>query len=346
MTLRVDPRAIGAALRDAFAVDEVINTGRDDARGTVVARGRFTRDGGDGDEESALVKVSRAHLPSDVAGVQRVLERAHVRLRAPYSGAEYMYYTGAIDREAREGEDGDVHVDVICPGWLTATTSREARDALFAKHIARSATQKMILIRETPEVYNDVHEAYIAGIPEAATAWVYKILSLEKERERLLHADDEFLLNTDPKWQTHPDCATTDRASWFNHPSVMDLYCLGLCQRKDVRSMRDLRAEHLPMLRAMLRVARDVIARVYGVHEEDMRVFVHYPPQFYHFHVHYQALSAQEVGCQTERAHLLEDIIDNIERDGDFYAKANISVKMGERDKLMELYRARAATRD
>jgi m7GpppX diphosphatase len=327
----VDPRAIGAALRE-FAIDAVINTGRDDARGTVVARGRF-------DDDEALVKVSRAHLPSDVDGLQRVLSRAHARLRAPYSGAEYMYYTAAIDRDVREGEDGDVHVDVICPGWLTST-SRDAREALMAKHIARSSAQKMILIRETPEIYRHVHETYIAGVPDAATAWVYKILSLEKERERLLHADDDFLLNTDPKWQTHPDCATTDRASWFNHPSVMDLYCLGLCQRRDVRSLRDLRAEHLPMLRAMLRVARDVIARVYGVHEEDMRVFVHYPPQFYHFHVHYQALSAQEVGCQTERAHLLEDIIDNIERDGDFYAKANISVKMGERDKLMELYRA------
>jgi len=104
--------------------------------------------------------------------------------------------------------------------------------------------------------------------------------------------------------------------------------------------MRDLRAEHLPLLRAMLNVGRDVIERVYGVTGEEMRVFVHYPPQFYHFHVHYQALSAQEVGCQTERAHLLEDIIDNIERDGDFYAKANITVKVGESEDLVKLYRA------
>ena len=69
-----------------------------------------------------------------------------------------------------------------------------------------------------------------------------------------------------------------------------------------------------------------------------MRVYVHYPPQFYHFHVHFQALSAKEVGCATERAHQLEDVIDNVERDGDFYAKANLSLKMGERDHLYELY--------
>ena len=43
-------------------------------------------------------------------------------------------------------------------------------------------------------------------------------------------------------------------------------------------------------------------------------------------------------GCATERAHQLEDVIDNVERDGDFYAKANLSLKMGERDHLYELY--------
>ena len=92
------------------------------------------------------------------------------------------------------------------------------------------------------------------------------------------------------------------------------------------------------MLRRMLEKGREVIEDVYGVKPAACRVFVHYPPQFYHFHVHYQALSALEMGCQTERAHLLEDVIDNIERDSDFYAKASITVKMGERDKLYALY--------
>ena len=39
---------------------------------------------------------------------------------------------------------------------------------------------------------------------------------------------------------------------------------------------------------------------------------MHYPPQFYHFHVHFTNVSVA-MGVQTERAHLLDDIIDNIE---------------------------------
>ena len=94
----------------------------------------------------------------------------------------------------------------------------------------------------------------------------------------------------------------------------------------------------------MLRKGRAVIEDIYGVNAEEMRVFVHYPPQFYHFHVHYQALSAKEQGCACERAHSLEDIIDNLERDGDHYARANLSLKMGERDALYAFYND-AATR-
>ena len=40
----------------------------------------------------------------------------------------------------------------------------------------------------------------------------------------------------------------------------------------------------------------------------------------------------------------LEDIIDNLERDGDHYARANLSLKMGERDALYAFYND-AATR-
>ena len=315
----------------SFRAREVINDGRD-VHGRVGVLGAF-----DGCDEDALVKLQRSPLPHDLDGVRALLRRVRLRARAPYSGAEYGYYVGDVER-AREGEegDGDVECDVLYPGCLSAEA--EAREKLLRKHVTRNSTQRVIVVRETPKMYEEAHERYISSIPREATAWVRKILSLEKEKERLLHVDDEFLLNTDPKWTTHPECATTARETWMGHPSVVDLYCLAIAMDENLRSLRDVRARHLPALRAMLSKGREVIARVYGVRAEDMRVYVHYPPQFYHFHVHFQALSAKEVGCATERAHQLEDVIDNVERDGDFYAKANLSLKMGERDHLYELY--------
>ena len=124
--------------------------------------------------------------------------------------------------------------------------------------------------------------------PEGAIGWSAQDTGLgEGETERLLFNDPTedagFLLNTDPKWTTHPDHNTTPKAMWNGHASTRDLYCLGLCHRRDVKSLRDLRREHLPMLRAMAETGRRVIRETYGLEDHSVRVFVHYPPQFYHF---------------------------------------------------------------
>eukprot|EP00586_Coscinodiscus_wailesii_P016890 CAMPEP_0172510456 /NCGR_PEP_ID=MMETSP1066-20121228/228591_1 /TAXON_ID=671091 /ORGANISM="Coscinodiscus wailesii, Strain CCMP2513" /LENGTH=71 /DNA_ID=CAMNT_0013289393 /DNA_START=1 /DNA_END=212 /DNA_ORIENTATION=- len=63
-----------------------------------------------------------------------------------------------------------------------------------------------------------------------------------------------------------------------------------------------------------------VIASVYGVDADNLRVFVHYQPQFYHFHVHFTRLE-NDTGVQVEKAHLLMDVIQNLETDGDYYKK-------------------------
>ena len=213
--------------------------------------------------------------------------------------------------------------------------SAEARAALLAKHVARSSAQASRLVRETPALYAAAHAPLVAATPPSALGWVHKILALEKETERLLHnapGEDGFLLNVDPKvrcfcllclllhpadcnsacarratrqWSSHPDCGG-ERASWRGHAATRDMYVLGLCHRRDVASLRDLRAAHLPMLRAMRDAAHTTIGEVYGVAADQVRAFVHYPPQFYHFHVHFTGLGVCiGNGCFIERAHLL-----------------------------------------
>lgn len=216
--------------------------------------------------------------------------------------------------------------DVPCP---------QARAKLLAKHVSRNTSQAAVVFRETPAAYEAAHVPYMRGIPPGAMGWVYKILDKQKEVERLLYDSpvDGFLINTDPKWSTHPDPKTTPRSEWVGHSGTRELYCLGLSHRRDIRSLRDLRAEHLPLLRAMTAKGRQVMREVYGLPEESLRIFVHYPPQFYHFHVHFTNV-AVDIGVTTERAHLLDDVIENIERDPDHYAKCAITCRMGEKDEL------------
>lgn len=52
------------------------------------------------------------------------------------------------------------------------------------------------------------------------------------------------------------------------------------------------------------------IEELYGVRADQLRVFVHYQPSYYHFHVHvcHVALAAS-AGMAVGKAHLLDDII-------------------------------------
>ena len=125
------------------------------------------------------------------------------------------------------------------------------------------------------------------------------------------------------------------RASWRGHASVKDLYCLAICHRRDVRSLRDLTAEHLPLLYHIRDAGTKTLCDVYGVKPSELRIFVHYQPQFYHFHVHFTRLH-NDLGCQVERAHLLADIIATLEADGEAYqTKRTLHYQLKANDALL-----------
>ena len=65
--------------------------------------------------------------------------------------------------------------------------------------------------------------------------------------------ENGFILNIDTKWRTHPDVSTVPKEEWLGHPSVAELYCLGICHERGIRTVRDLRARHVPMLEEMYR---------------------------------------------------------------------------------------------
>jgi m7GpppX diphosphatase len=265
-----------------------------------------------------IVKLARLPLPSSEGDLAPFLSAMQLAERAPYSGAEFAYYV-----DVQRG----LSVDVLAPH---ATATAEEAGPLLARHVLRCTAQQPFLFRETAEAYRKAHAPLIAASPPAALAWVWKILALEKEAERLVLSvpgDDGFLVNTDPKWSSHP--------------SPTDLYCLALVHRRGLASIRDLRAEHLPLLLALRDVAVPAVAAKYGTRPDQLRAFFHFPPQFHHIHLHITAVNVVVGhGCYVERAHLLEDVIDNIQRDGEHYAKCAITVRCGERDPLLAAYRA------
>lgn len=67
-----------------------------------------------------------------------------------------------------------------------------------------------------------------------------------------------------------------------------------------------------------------------------IRAYIHYLPSYEHFHVNFSHLMHDSGGVQTEKAHLLNDVIYNIENiSSDFYEKRTLPVKLYEGDPLL-----------
>ena len=199
-----------------------------------------------------------------------------------------------------------------------------------------SPSPKTVLIEETPELYDAVVKPHIEAIVAGGSlSWVKNVVDGTKEAERLIFADNGFIVNIDTKWRSHPDPNTTPREEWLHHSSTADLYCLGIFKADDVACMRDLREEHVPTLKSMVNEGISAIERTYGIPRDQIRCYCHYQPQFMHFHVHYTRLE-NEIGCQVERGHLISDIIQNLEMDPEYYSKRTITYKLRVTD---ELYR-------
>ena len=274
------------------------------------------------------------------------------------SGAEYSYFIA-------KPKNGGVHQNNCNTDESLATAQKTNIDNVLQEASAASGsfdvelispassaqisralpTLGHVLINETPEMYISVVKPYIQSVVDGGSlSWITNVIELKKEKERLLFRNNDFVINVDTKWRTHPPPLTTPREEWLNHQCVEDLYCLAITKIAGITSIRDLREEHIPMLKSISKEGLSVIKDVYGVDSDQIRIFIHYQPQFYHFHVHFTRLE-NEVGCSCERGHLLNDVIQNLEIDSDFYLKRTLTYKLKKGTPLENIVRTYLSSR-
>jgi m7GpppX diphosphatase len=321
-------------------------------------------------------KASEADKEKKKNEVSDVVEKEHSRRVLKFlsdfdwrmtseSGAEYSFHEAFLKPNPSVGDDGseptakrtkmDMEETETTKTEDSAeatmkTTSTSAKWSSFKAELISPASDRQVarampspglsMVVETPELYKLVTKPFIDSIVASGSlSWLKNVVTGEKEKERLLHDANDWILNVDTKWRTHPDALTVPRSEWFRHESIVDLYCLGIIKPKGVASLRDLTKEHIPMLKDMLENGPKVIESVYGVKVDQLRIFVHYQPQFYHFHVHFTRLE-NDTGAQAEKAHLLADVIQNLEMDSEYYQKRTMTYKLSLKDKLYNIITA------
>lgn len=84
---------------------------------------------------------------------------------------------------------------------------------------------------------------------------------------------------------------------------------------------------------------QEAIYGEYGVHGDELRVYLHYQPSYYHLHVHFTHLKYAAPKTVIGQAHLLHDVIDNIENiSPDYYQKKTISFCVKESSTLWQAF--------
>lgn len=113
-----------------------------------------------------------------------------------------------------------------------------------------------------------------------------------------------------------------------------NIYITAIIVRRDTYSLRDLTDEHLPLLEYIYNDGRKIISEKYSIPIKELRVFIHYQPSFYHFHVHFNHIKDQRGGFQCERAHPLSNVIENIRLIPNYYQKVSLEFPLSDNSAL------------
>jgi m7GpppX diphosphatase len=95
---------------------------------------------------------------------------------------------------------------------------------------------------------------------------------------------------------------------------MKQLYGQAIVRDLSLRSIRDLRAKHVPMLRNLRQQCMTTLTQKYGVRPEHIFAYFHYQPSYYLLHVHFVHFAYDAAGSQAcYRAHLLDVRLLNFE---------------------------------
>ena len=198
-----------------------------------------------------------------------------------------------------------------------------------------------VLVPETPQAY--AKAAVCAFIEQEvrrpSKQWIANIIAGEQESDQVIVRTDEFVLLPDTErvnryWRNQ---ATEPRpkASSARHPPTgkgatmkAPLNWLAIVQDFGIRTLRDLRGSHVPMLRRMLEGCMAAVEKHTSRPRGQVMAYVHYPPSVYQLHVHFSYPYGQYCHRDAYRMHSLEGIINNLEIDPEYYVKATLHLAM------------------
>lgn len=171
--------------------------------------------------------------------------------------------------------------------------------------------------------------------------WIHEVISSKREVERVKLKTKDFILLPDvdciskkgnkqlvcPKksYWPNPNASHFESVSYkkkFSHP----FHWLAVVADPALRTLRDLRGHHVPLLKTIYNLSCDKIFQELGIERDQVVAYIHYPPSVYQLHIHFKYPVKTQPAHDAFRTHPLLSVINNLEVDPDYYAKSFIQI--------------------
>ncbi|KAJ5101550.1 hypothetical protein NUU61_003772 [Penicillium alfredii] len=269
------------------------------------------------DGQQGILTAERAAFATESL---EVLQAFHAALSGVHNLGDndiYRWYLASASNGGAGAAPPDLKLNLIWP--------------CTAQHIKKYSDQTLRMVTETPAIYqNQVRPFMRAKRDEGRLNWVFNILEGRTEQEDVIlrdagHGpDDAFLMLPDLNW---------------DRKTLNSLHLLALVHRRDIWSLRDLQKRHVPWLCYLRQRVLDATVSMYPDLEQDqLKLYVHYQPTYYHFHIHVVNVMLEAGATQaTGKAFGLENLISQLESMADddaSMADVSLTYYLGEASEL------------
>ena len=172
------------------------------------------------------------------------------------------------------------------------------------------------LKKYSKRIVKESYEEYIIFIKyrdSEKDRWIYNIIDGVAEQDKIIYKDSSIVIIPTYTW----DSINIDK-----------LHILCLPTDKSLRTIRDLRVKHVSMLEYMKKTTLQQIKEIYGLKEENLKIFFHYDPSTYHLHIHFINTENTEAWSSVEYSHDLDTVIFNLTMDSDYYKKIKLNIRV------------------
>lgn len=186
------------------------------------------------------------------------------------------------------------------------------------------------LVLETHDVYQNelVQCAITQEVMRPSKQWVANVIHgvQESEAVKIRHADFVLLPDTERVNRYWSVRQIINKRYFSMHATRLNL--LAILTEPKLRSLRDLRGKHVPVLENMYAMCLAKIEEETGISPDQVMAYVHYPPSVYQLHVHFVHQPYPRNARDCYRVHSLHSVISNLKVDPEYYAKVSMHFQL------------------